>query len=361
MKYHKPSPLLLLLFVIITCYFLLEVLISFFGITKYYYATEFNETLGFKYKPNLNMAQKSIEYQVIFKTNAKGYRDTNKEKHLPNFVFLGDSFTVGYGVEENQTFVSLLENTSNLSILNMAVGGYEPLHVYQQIKYVLNNTSTKNIVYVTYLGNDIVNINEWYVDYNNQLIPYKDIQLSVFQDKFGLGVFEIMNKVWQSYKYKRLVQYHHGLWKPPKSYLDLINKTQNMETKMAYDKYFLTLQKIQTEVKNQNKSLLVILIPTSVSVTSQVQSNLRTEVPGFDTQYDVLQPTTKTIVFLQSNNFTYIDTTKQLIFYQSKTNDSLYYSIDAHLTDTGHKIVAEIIQNNIEWQKKTNLTLVVEK
>ena len=68
------------------------------------------------YKPNLNFYYTG--FGIRFKTNNYGIRrEKNIEKKTPKDVYrillYGDSITCGYGVENNYTYSSLLENKMN--------------------------------------------------------------------------------------------------------------------------------------------------------------------------------------------------------------------------------------------------------
>jgi len=92
---------------------------------------EYDKKLDYKYLPNLNITIQNENYNVNIRTNSFGHRD--KEWSLTNYdttiLVLGDSYSVGYGVEENQRWSnqldSLLNNeTKKYLVYNAAVSGY---------------------------------------------------------------------------------------------------------------------------------------------------------------------------------------------------------------------------------------------
>ena len=56
-----------------------------------------------------------------------------------DYIFIGDSFTEGVGLNYNDTFVGIFEkNLSNKDIGNLAMSDYSPRNYYHKIKeYIL--------------------------------------------------------------------------------------------------------------------------------------------------------------------------------------------------------------------------------
>ena len=79
---------------------------------------------GKRIKANARITRKTPEFVMEFRTNAQGFR---QERIVDNgsgpVIFLGDSFTMGYGVDEGEQFVALLQKRlGELSLLNAGMG-----------------------------------------------------------------------------------------------------------------------------------------------------------------------------------------------------------------------------------------------
>ena len=87
-----------------------------------------------------------IPYKVL--TDQDGYRYSGKER-LPtdnNIVFLGDSFTYGYGVKFEDSFPGLLEKKKlDYNIYNLGVPGYGMQKYYYTLNEFLKKNKTKKI------------------------------------------------------------------------------------------------------------------------------------------------------------------------------------------------------------------------
>ncbi|MCB9769284.1 MAG: hypothetical protein H6752_13885 [Candidatus Omnitrophica bacterium] len=120
----------------------------------------FDPALGFRMRPHLDYQFENLAFSVNVKTNSKGFRDDEDSLDKPEFLFLGDSFTFGWGVEENECVVSLFEDATGAKALNMGEPGYgniqetlllgqeiESLHAQRQkvILLVYNNDFYDNV------------------------------------------------------------------------------------------------------------------------------------------------------------------------------------------------------------------------
>ncbi|MDP6526119.1 MAG: SGNH/GDSL hydrolase family protein [Kiritimatiellia bacterium] len=72
--------------------------------------------------PNLTFRQLSQDYDCLATTTSRGHRAPAVEGS-PEVIFLGDSFTFGLGVTDEQTFVHLFARDSGLSCVNLARPG----------------------------------------------------------------------------------------------------------------------------------------------------------------------------------------------------------------------------------------------
>lgn len=100
-----------------------------------------------KLVPNTNSTFESPDFSYFQRVNNLGIRGEDRplEKAANHYrvVTLGDSFTMGKGVEDNQTFSALLEESLNkqkacdstvIEVLNGGVDSYSPILSYLQLK-----------------------------------------------------------------------------------------------------------------------------------------------------------------------------------------------------------------------------------
>lgn len=99
------------------------------------------------------------DYNVKVDVNQYGFRDVKdlKESTINDWFVVGDSFSMGHGVEETERFSDLLQQKIGLHFYNISIpsdfNGYEKLIDYAQKK----NSIIKNLIIGVCMENDLQN------------------------------------------------------------------------------------------------------------------------------------------------------------------------------------------------------------
>lgn len=125
--------------------------------------------------------KKTVKTYSVF-TDLNGYRvsSVNKIKETKNnnsIVFLGDSFTYGFGLKYEDSVVGYLEDKNkNYNFFNLAVPGYSPLILKYKLKKLLESgIRPKKIFYLM----DLTDVH----DESNRWIQNKDFEYPVILDE----------------------------------------------------------------------------------------------------------------------------------------------------------------------------------
>lgn len=87
--------------------------------------------LGYRFKLNYSGRFTGNGFNVAFQTNSLGYRDSEFSTSDKSIIFMmGDSMTMGHGVEENETLADILEK--NLSDKGYKVYNFGMMHYSQK-------------------------------------------------------------------------------------------------------------------------------------------------------------------------------------------------------------------------------------
>jgi hypothetical protein len=92
--------------------------------------SRYDPIYGSSLKPNLHTVRKSIDFTMQLSTNSLGFRGAEPTEPPTNgIVFLGDSYTMGYGVNDGEEFPALIAAklksrypNRNIPVVNMGVG-----------------------------------------------------------------------------------------------------------------------------------------------------------------------------------------------------------------------------------------------
>ena len=88
-----------------------------------------------------------FESKIIL--NQYGFRDYKKiNNESPEIIFIGDSWTFGYGINYQDTFASIVQTKTGLNVLNIGVPNYSSLQALYLYKRHLNNFNPKLIIFL---------------------------------------------------------------------------------------------------------------------------------------------------------------------------------------------------------------------
>ncbi|SEJ02811.1 hypothetical protein SAMN05216327_105354 [Dyadobacter sp. SG02] len=113
----------------------------------------YSPDLGYVLRPGSEGVHSSLEYSNTFKINSFGLRDDEGSLDNPQLVFLGDSFTMGWGVDENQTYADLAGRKLGVKSLNAGIssyGTYREMLLFSKIK-----RDSLKLVVLQYCDNDL--------------------------------------------------------------------------------------------------------------------------------------------------------------------------------------------------------------
>jgi len=114
----------------------------------------YDAQLGWKLKPYWSGKHQHYDYDVAYNINRDGFRGIDTQAKEGGFSVVGDSFSFGLGVNDDETFVALLNESHHDKFYNYSVPGYS---TDQQLLLVNRhrNEMAQHVLLIVYLGNDI--------------------------------------------------------------------------------------------------------------------------------------------------------------------------------------------------------------
>lgn len=122
---------------------------------------EFDSMFFYRLRPNSQCTFGNIEFSNNIKTNSIGLRDDEASLSRPDIICIGDSYTMGWGVDQEQSFPSLLEKSTGLKVLNAGMSSFGTVRELRRLSSV--DTSNCKWVVLQYCGNDVEE-NKAYID-----------------------------------------------------------------------------------------------------------------------------------------------------------------------------------------------------
>lgn len=99
------------------------------------------------------LSNETGKYPIIL-TDDYGFNNNIKLKNKIDFALIGDSFTEGYSVQQNENISSFMRK-NNISVYNFGVGGSGPVSQYAIFREYVQKIKPKKVIWLFYEGNDI--------------------------------------------------------------------------------------------------------------------------------------------------------------------------------------------------------------
>lgn len=92
------------------------------------------------------------EFETQLNINSAGLRDDENSLFYPKTIILGDSYTMGWGVDQQLSFPAILEDLTQIKTLNAGVSSYGTVREMQLLKRL--STDSLKFLIVQYHAND---------------------------------------------------------------------------------------------------------------------------------------------------------------------------------------------------------------
>jgi len=274
------------------------------------------------------------EFKYRIRTNSQGFRGTREYQQIPpagvyRIVVLGDSVSLGYGVEEDKTFSAVLEKKLrgigvNAEVINMSVSGFgtaEELIQFENVGMKYN----PQLVILGYFTNDPLNniVSGLYNVHDGKLVRQK----SNYQP--GIFIRDRLNKL---PFYTFLSQHSH-----------LLNFFREKISVIIWKKYARNAaddtRPVAAGLSEKEKVLTVMLL-----------KELTKKINGIGAKFMVVNIPDKKLrqnlprEGVRSCDLNIVDVVGPLVA-AVNGREKLYFDVDRHPNSRGHEIIAQEIFN----------------
>lgn len=288
----------------------------------------YDDELTYTYLPNASCLHANAEFSDSIHVNSLGLRDDEASLSKPAIICLGDSYTMGSGVPQQQSYPQLLEQKLKLKVLNAGISSYGTARESLLLKRL--DTSAVKYIVIQYCLNDIQE-NNIYVRRDRRRLP---IMPKTVYDKAA------SDHRWATayYPLKRVLTLSRMVVKDQIALLrggdPFADRRINYDTAYVPAAARAFLEIVQhSGINFQRVKVLVVDM---------------NRYPGFDHRFtQVAQRIINTGKYSPefTNSLRFVDI--------SSLNDARYfYPLDKHLNPLGHQVLAGILANNIESLEK---------
>lgn len=251
-----------------------------------------------------------IEYSNKYRINTLGVRDSEESLIAPEIVFLGDSYTLGWGVEEEETFIKQLENKIKRKTLNTAIPSYGTVREMLMLRKI--DRSNLKCLIIQYCSDDYDENRLFFVNDNRPQI----MRAETFNN---LKLRHSKTKTYFPGKYIKLkIKKRIDEWRLKQE------KKTNDNSLNDVDLFIHVLKQNSDMLENLP---LIVFEMNGINQSNQFTNELKKKISTPD------QPQ-----FIR--NMIVLDMSQYL-------KDQHFYVLDSHLTSAGHAIVANVLYKTI--------------
>lgn len=114
--------------------------------------SEYDSAFYYNLIPNNTCTFSNVEFANKFSTNSRGFRDDDSSLVKPGIICLGDSYMMGWGVDQDQSVPARLEQLTGMRTLNAAMSSFGTPR--ELMRYRTLDTSAVKYLVIQYCSND---------------------------------------------------------------------------------------------------------------------------------------------------------------------------------------------------------------
>jgi hypothetical protein len=133
---------------------------------------QYDPHLFYRLKPG-NFFFVNREYRNRFHVNSMGVRDEESALEAPEVIVLGDSFAMGWGVDQDEAFPQVIKKRTGLKVLNTGISSYGTIREVELLN--LLDTSHLKYIVIQYCPNDEPENQDFYENGNQLQVSPKSV------------------------------------------------------------------------------------------------------------------------------------------------------------------------------------------
>jgi len=273
--------------------------------------------IGWKLPPSTVFEEATGEYSVSYASNSLGFRSRREySADPPPVVFLGDSYTFGSGVQDDETFVALVDRELGAEVpcYNMGIGGFGIDQMWMTLRHYALPLQPRAVVlaFIRY-------------DLDRSLSAYRRGHIWREKPVYRVADGELVPMTVSNRPgaVQRLLLQRSGLvavWRKVEHSL-----ARRYEVGRTWKVNRALFEAIRDDCAEAGAALLVVHIPV----------NRQHPTPVFDRVFAEI-------------GVPYLD----LGEWMPEDSDGLYYPEDRHLTPAGHRSVASVIVEQLRSEPR---------
>ncbi len=304
--------------------------------------------------PDTSAVYKSSEFEFRVTSNRFGRRDRQWSESMmkdpKNIVFVGDSFVLGYGVNDAETVPSALERKLDedgrtTEVFNF--GFYGGFHEYKMLtrEAIEMGIQAKTVLIGIFLGNDFIDEPLYEIPSR----PASAVRLPTLDDSMFYRFMKVRissSTALTGLLFKMGKLLNRDLYPTTTGYIFLRDWTENQRA--SFYSYLKQALEIEDVARQNGREVVFVIFPNRVQVENAV--DLTSPV------YDASAPDHRILDFCRVHSLSCLDLLPILQHTYDQNHQPLFFPVDRHMNPRGNEIAAAAIWEYL--QRKHELTAV---
>lgn len=324
---------------------------------------ENHPALHYRLASNFVGVSKTVEFKTRIRTNALGLRADReygpKGPKTFRILFLGDSFTMGVGVEHDETYGQMLaqrlmervrSSSHTYEVINAGVPGYNTQQALTYLRELGLALEPDLVVLGFYIGNDIaenfsmplVSVQEGYLQSGaptEGVLPaplrrYLALNSHLYQLLWPYQRRLVDRSLWVRKERERL-QRRLAIYKPEPP------EAKDRSTGALWEATQQQMAALAEITRSQEVPLAVVIIPEMVQVDPQRWQRMIQPMASSGAIYQADWPNQHVESICHEHHLPVLDLLP--VFTQAEADEPLYLPLDGHWTQRGHAVAAATI------------------
>lgn len=343
--------------------------------------SKLNKTVdcGALYPPNKLVHYQSFEMDFHLRINEYGFRgpqNLKKEKTKKRIACIGDSFTLGWGVEEEQAWPTLLQrrlqiDSLDVEVLNWGKGGHQPEDYLAVAKEMIPQWKPDLVIVTILQFEDLFQLalsqslvknkysqkgRSWSTELAYRLFPntWERLNAIPLDEKIDPEWEAQANRIWEQWP-KDALEHFENLPDSVQQYFlsgelnpwmmdmnmrypnwtDSLFMKEHIFDELMYD-YFLKMNEIKNITSQYGGSIVFQTVPFKGMLSEADKKQLEAVGIKFNEQL-AAQFDNKWNKALSNRGFSILSLESCMQSMSKRYTKSLYYNLDGHLTQTGNQ------------------------
>jgi hypothetical protein len=313
--------------------------------------------LGFRTLPNLRWHGKKNKdaYEVDFRTDKNGFRNPPGVTKA-DIVFIGDSYTEGAEVPEEQTFVRRVSDATGLTAVNLGAGAYGP----QQELIVLRKYGLaykpRFVVWQIFGGNDLADAQSFVVWRQNQNKAYLSLPARYAKNSLLNSLLTVTQPERPEFGTVPADLHLTDGTIQPLHILYPYQPDQPQRRSVGLAETFKAIEEGQQLCESQGIQLVVVYVPIMARVMAPYLSfdkedDLQRVFPG-NVAESPSDFESELVKYCRSIECPLIDLYPEFKQAAARDNRKIYLPNDEHFDIRGHEITAQVVSAWVDSNRK---------